>query len=200
MTFPDEPVKMIRAKCLKKPRTIAKGNRPVSRTPYSYGIRAVTPPSITIVCPVICEDSLEAKNNTTPATSSGSPSRPCGDIFKELGELSREIFGFQFEHGEIGADYILRKQEAFSQAQARYARQNICCPFLEGNLCSIYEVRTYNCAGFYATTPPEWCNPSNPHEPKIYRSKLPGEVILDLTFYHKPLRTPVFSVMPFVVY
>jgi Fe-S-cluster containining protein len=126
--------------------------------------------------------------------------RESGDIFKELGELSREIFAFQFEHGEIGADYVLRKQEAFSQAQARYARQKICCPFLDGNLCSIYAVRPYNCAGFYATTPLEWCNPSNPHEPKVYRSKLPGEVILDLAFYHKPLRTPVFTFMPLAVY
>ena len=144
------------------------------------------------------EDALKSFLNNYPRWR--NKIRENGDIFKELGELSREIFGFQFEHGEIGADYILRKQEAFSQAQARYARQNICCPFLEGNLCSIYEVRTYNCAGFYATTPPEWCNPSNPHEPKIYRSKLPGEVILDLTFYHKSLRTPVFSFMPLVVY
>jgi len=126
--------------------------------------------------------------------------RENGDIFKELGELSREVFAFQFEQGEIGEDYILRKQEAFSKAQARYARQNIYCPFLEDNLCSIYEVRPYNCAGFYATTPPEWCNPSNPNEPNIFRSKLPSEVILDLTFYHKPLKTPVFSFMPLAVY
>jgi Fe-S-cluster containining protein len=126
--------------------------------------------------------------------------RENGDLFKELGELSREVFTFQFEDGEIGADYIQKKQEAFSQAQALYARQNISCPFLNNGLCSIYEVRPYNCAGFYSTTPPEWCDPSNPYEPKIYRSKLPGEVILDLTFYQKPLKTPVFTFMPISIY
>ena len=126
--------------------------------------------------------------------------RENGDMFKELAELSREVFSFQFEHGEIGTEYVLRKQEAFSQAQARYARQNIYCPFLEDNLCSIYEVRPYNCAGFYATTPPEWCNPSSQHEPKIYRSELSSEVIFDLSFYHNSLRAPVFTFMPLAVY
>ena len=126
--------------------------------------------------------------------------RESGDIFKELAELSREVFSFQFGSGEIGTDYVLRKQEAFSQAQVRYARQNIYCPFLNDGLCSIYEVRPYNCAGFYATTPPEWCDPLNQHEPKICRSTLPGEVILDLTFYQKPLRTPVFTFMPLAVH
>ena len=126
--------------------------------------------------------------------------RENGDIFKELGELSREVFAFQFEKGEIRADYILQKQEAFSKAQARYARQNIYCPFLEENLCLIYEVRPYNCAGFYSTTPPAWCDPSNQNEPAIYRSNLPGETIFDLTFHHKSLRAPVFTFMPLAVY
>jgi Fe-S-cluster containining protein len=126
--------------------------------------------------------------------------RENGDMFKELGELSREVFSFQFGHKEIGEDYILRKQEAFSEAQARYAGQNIYCPFLDDKLCTIYPVRPYNCAGFYATTPSAWCDPSNQHEPKIYRSKLPGEAILDLTFHHKSLRAPVFTFMPLAVY
>lgn len=126
--------------------------------------------------------------------------RESGDIFKELGELSREVFAFQFKHGKTRSDYVVRKQEAFSQAQAQYAKQNIDCPFLEDGLCSIYEIRPYNCAGFYVTTPPGWCNPLDPHEPKIYRSKLPGEVIFDFSFYHRRLRTPVFTFMPIAVY
>jgi Fe-S-cluster containining protein len=126
--------------------------------------------------------------------------RENGDMFKELADLSREVFSFQFGHRKIGADYVLRKQEAFSQAQSRYAMQKMYCPFLDDNLCTIYPVRPYNCAGFFATTPPAWCDPSKQHEPKIYRSNLPSEAILNLNFYYKSLKAPVFTFMPLAVY
>jgi len=126
--------------------------------------------------------------------------RKNGDLFRRLGELSREIFGFQFNRGDLPPDYIARKQQSFTEAQRRYALQNIACPFLNNRLCSIYEVRPYNCAGFSATSPAEWCNPLSPQEPRIHRSDLPAEVIVDLNFYYKPLRGPVFSFLPLAVY
>ena len=126
--------------------------------------------------------------------------RKNGDLFKRLGELSREIFSFQFNRGDLTTDYISQRQQAFAEEQRRYVMQNIYCPFLDHQLCSIYEVRPYNCAGFFATTPAECCYPLNPQEPKVYRSDLPAEAIVDLSFYYKPLQGPVFSFLPLAVY
>ena len=47
-----------------------------------------------------------------------------------------------------------------------YTKLNIPCPFLEHNVCLIYEVRPLVCASQVATTPPDWCNPENPNYDK----------------------------------
>lgn len=126
--------------------------------------------------------------------------RKNGDLFRRLGVLSREIFSFQFNRGNSSPDYIARREHEFTEEQQRYAQQNIACPFLDNQLCSIYEVRPYNCAGFSATSPAAWCNPLSPQAPRIHRSDLPAEVIVDLDFYYKPLKGPVFSFLPLAVY
>src|SRR6266566_6421324 len=48
-----------------------------------YNYRAVQPPSIRIVWPVISEAALEAKNTTAPATSIGSPIR-CNPAIRSI--------------------------------------------------------------------------------------------------------------------
>jgi hypothetical protein len=123
-----------------------------------------------------------------------------GDLFKKLGQLSRDVFTCEYSGQTSTPEYIKERQQAYAEAEKRYAMQNIPCPFLHNHACSIYEVRPYNCACFLATTPYEWCNPSNPNEPKVYRSRIPADVVFDLSFYYKRLRGPVFSFMPLVVY
>jgi Fe-S-cluster containining protein len=68
-------------------------------------------------------------------------------------------------------------RQAYVDATILYLKQDIPCAFLRNGICSIYEVRPWACAGVVATTPGEWCSPSNDNKPKVYTSRLiPKEV------------------------
>jgi Fe-S-cluster containining protein len=46
-----------------------------------------------------------------------------------------------------------------SKAQARqYLDLGLVCPFLEHDICSIYESRPFACREYFVTTPKEWCS------------------------------------------
>ena len=83
---------------------------------------------------------------------------------------------------------------------AAYARLKIPCPFLQNDVCSIYEVRPYVCAGLIVTTPPEWCDPDHPKHSQRKRYIIQQSALADLTFYWKNLKKPVWSFMPIMVY
>jgi len=86
-----------------------------------------------------------------------------------------------------------------NEAQGRYYQQNIPCPFLNDNLCSIYEVRPYMCAAHIAISPPERCSPGSLQEPEI-RKAVPIEIMSDCSFYYKDLERQVLTFMPIGVY
>ena len=113
-----------------------------------------------------------------------------GDLFKRCG---------RFWNKELTADNIKETMQALHEEETHYLMQNIPCPFLHNQICSIYAVRPYMCAAHHVTSPPDWCNPLNPNEPKVYKS-LPIEVMFDCSFYCKPLNEPVVTFMPLAVY
>lgn len=71
-------------------------------------------------------------------------------------------------------------RQAYDDANTRFLLQNIPCPFLSKGVCSIYEVRPWNCAKPVVTTPSEWCHPStnvNNDKPSVYISQLTPEEV-----------------------
>lgn len=115
--------------------------------------------------------------------------RKNGDIFKKCAQL-------WLDKTAPGAD--VEAHRAFEEETRRYHKQNIPCPFLYNNLCLIYEVRPFTCAGTVATTPPEWCSPSNPNKPKIYQTRTPA--VIDTSFYYQEISGVVLTFMPLMVY
>jgi Fe-S-cluster containining protein len=115
--------------------------------------------------------------------------RKNGDIFKRCAQL-------WIDKNTPGAG--VEAQQAFIEEAGRYQRQNIACPFLHNNLCVIYEVRPFTCAGTVAVTPPDWCNPSNENNPKLYQTRTPA--VIDKSFYYKEIKGVVLAFMPLVVY
>ncbi len=115
--------------------------------------------------------------------------RKNGDIFKKCAQswLDKSADGAGEE-----------EYKKFVEETKRYQGQNTPCPFLYNNLCLIYEVRPFTCVGTAASTPPEWCNPSNPNEPKIYWSRT--SAVIDKSFYYKEIDGVVLAFMPIMVY
>jgi Fe-S-cluster containining protein len=65
--------------------------------------------------------------------------------------------------GKVSAGRASREeQQTFDTAGAAYRRENLPCPFLKDNACSIYEIRPYVCAGHVSITPPAWCESTHP--------------------------------------
>jgi Fe-S-cluster containining protein len=90
-------------------------------------------------------------------------------------------------------------QQALADALLFYKMQNIPCPFLYSELCTIYKVRPYTCANHYVTTPAEWCSPLNPNQPKVYETMM-DDAVFDLTFYYHGLSKPLITLVPLTVY
>ena len=81
-------------------------------------------------------------------------------------------------------------------------KEGLYCPFLRDGACFIHEVRPYYCAGYFAITPQDWCNPLNAAE---YRKRKASQIFKidladDLSFYGGNLEKPVWSFMPVMVY
>ena len=113
-----------------------------------------------------------------------------GDLFKSCGRFWKE---------EVTPRTAKQLLQEVVEEEKRYLEQNIPCPFLDNQLCSIYEVRPYMCVSLVAVTPSEWCNPSNENEPFRYKA-YPKEVMSDYSFYYRNLDRFVISFMPMVVY
>jgi Fe-S-cluster containining protein len=111
-------------------------------------------------------------------------------VFRECEQLFVEML-------QEGIDE--KKDRAFQSALKRHNRQGIACPFLASNLCSIYEVRPANCAGFFVTHSPELCRRREGYEPKFSLTSI-DDVVFDISFYYKALLHPVILYMPVAVY
>jgi Fe-S-cluster containining protein len=88
--------------------------------------------------------------------------------------------------------------DALGKEAASYWELHIHCPFLNDGQCLIYEVRPWPCAILFSTTPTEWCNPSSPHEPSLYLTKL--TTTPDLPFWDARIAGHYESNMPDMVY
>ena len=91
------------------------------------------------------------------------------------------------------------KDRAFQQVLKRHNKQGIACPFLKGDLCTIYEVRPSNCAGFFVTHARDLCRPREYYEPKFNLTSI-NDVLYDTTFYYQTLAQPITLYMPVAVY
>jgi len=115
---------------------------------------------------------------------------------RENGDIFRDCAQAWMKKSAAGAGE--EEMQAFIKETKRYQGQDTHCPFLHNNLCLIYEVRPFTCVGTVASTPPEWCNPSNPNEPNIYWSRTPA--VIDKSFYYKEIKDVVLAFMPIMVY
>lgn len=117
--------------------------------------------------------------------------RDAGDSFEKI--IHR------WEKGPDGKWRDRKSVQGGLAAMYAYATANIPCPFLADGICSIYYVRPYNCAGCYATTPAELCQPLNRSKAKIHTS-VPPRIVDDTAFYFENLAQPVQSLMPVTVH
>jgi hypothetical protein len=117
-------------------------------------------------------------------------SRKNGDIFRTCGQISRR----RRVSGDAGESL-----QAYADALLLYKMQDIACPFLHNRLCLIYEVRPESCAAHCVTSPPEWCSPFDPHQPRVLHAS-GAENAGDLSFYYGRLRSPAISFLPVTVY
>ncbi len=81
-----------------------------------------------------------------------------------------------------------------------YALQDIPCPFLVDNACTIYEVRPYVCARIVAVTPAEWCRAGHPRQTEAMHLKAQMQFEKDMPYFAPLASNCVFSSMPFLVY
>jgi Fe-S-cluster containining protein len=82
----------------------------------------------------------------------------------------------------------------------RYALQDIPCPFLANNACSIYEIRPYVCARIVAVTPSEWCRAGHPRQSEALHLKAQVQFEKDMPYFEPPASDCIFSSMPFLVH
>jgi hypothetical protein len=66
-------------------------------------------------------------------------------------------------------------------------------------MCSIYEVRPSNCAGFFVTHSPDLCRPREYYQPKFSLTAI-DDVLYDTSFYYKKLAQPYTVYMPVAVF
>ena len=115
--------------------------------------------------------------------------RQNGDIFKECGErwLTRN-------NGTKSEESL----QALREAEGRYQRQLLYCPFLHEGSCLIYEVRPFTCAALVATTPGDWCAPTSADRAKTYVSHTPA--VFDSSFFYNKITESTLGFMPLAVY
>jgi len=100
----------------------------------------------------------------------------------------------------VQSEFSEESMQAYMQEGVDYARLNIPCPFLNDSKCLIYEVRPLVCANLVATTPAEWCNPTNPNwiQRKFGLLSLGSSAIKVPFYYEIPPNIEIAS-MPFAV-
>jgi Fe-S-cluster containining protein len=113
-----------------------------------------------------------------------------GDIFKSCLPLWQS---------EITPDNEQAVKQLCDQEIRRYYKQDIPCPFLQDNLCSIYSVRPYACAALIAFSQPDLCRSAS----QTLSDNLlvyPSDVEYENSFYYGKLGDRILSFMPLTVY
>lgn len=109
------------------------------------------------------------------------------DIFRACEKSSSNFLSLQGNQRDMG------------EAGERYFHQKIPCPFLENNICNIYEVHPYGCAGYYVTSPLSHCDPDYLGEVPVKRHLPPMEAV-NTEFYYGALERPTLVCMQEAVY
>jgi hypothetical protein len=115
----------------------------------------------------------------------------CGDSFQQIVR--------QWEKTEGTGWHCRKTVEGGLASLYEFTVANIPCPFLHDSACSIHEVRPYVCAGAFATTPAELCQPLYRSRAKIYTT-VPPALLDDTSFYYRRLERPVQDILPIMVY
>ncbi|SMC26569.1 Putative zinc-or iron-chelating domain-containing protein [Desulfacinum hydrothermale DSM 13146] len=72
------------------------------------------------------------------------------------------------------------REQELTRRLHQYHGLHIACPFLKGDLCSVYLHRPLPCRMHYSLSPPSWCRPSHFQHPHAVRFNLePGPVVLE---------------------
>jgi len=101
----------------------------------------------------------------------------------------------------VQSEFSEESMQAYLQEGTIYASLNILCPFLNDSKCLIYEVRPLVCANLVATTPAEWCNPTNPNWIRRKFGLLSlGSSAIKVPFYYEIPQNIEIVVMPLAVY
>jgi Fe-S-cluster containining protein len=116
--------------------------------------------------------------------------RQNGDIFKDCVELWQT---------EVTPENEQLIKQRYAEEVERYYRQDIPCPFLENDSCSIYEVRPYSCAALISLNAPEYCRPDSPIK-SDYLMIYPAEISHEGSFYFNGFESSILSFMPLTVF
>lgn len=119
--------------------------------------------------------------------------RKNGDLYKQCGRF------WNRDTEDLKKEEALEVLNEAKEENERYQLQNLPCPFLVDNLCSIYIVRPYVCAAYVATSSPQWCNQAKRNKPELRQLILP-EILYDRSFYYRELERPVITCMPIAIY
>jgi Fe-S-cluster containining protein len=80
------------------------------------------------------------------------PPERCYGFFSNSLEAARQLLGC----GESG---VPGEESTLDHLGQWYCQRNIPCPFLEKDLCAIYDQRPLACREHLVTTPAQWCHP-----------------------------------------
>jgi Fe-S-cluster containining protein len=114
-----------------------------------------------------------------------------GNTVYDISLLQEKIF---YRRGNIN------EIQAFEDQLTIYNKQNLPCPFLSENICSIYEVRPYVCARLASTSPREWCDFQNPDHEHLEIIKAVMDIEKDIPYFVGTRATLSFTCMPSLVY
>ncbi len=81
-----------------------------------------------------------------------------------------------------------------------YARLGVPCPFLAGDLCSIYPVRPICCASHFSISPPQYCREGSVSQPLICEATPSPESLCELAALGQPALWLHQETMPSLVY
>ena len=113
------------------------------------------------------------------------------DCFQHLTRLQDRMMT-----GEASAE----ERQQYRQEEAVYAAQNLPCPFLKDDTCSIYEVRPYVCAEILSISLPEWCRPEHPSHQEMSYVKAELNLELDMPYFAPTQSKITMGSMPFLVF
>ena len=119
---------------------------------------------------------------------------------KWLARLNENASIYQALENSSAQAHPKENEAATNELMRRYYDQHLFCPFLEDNSCLIYEVRPFTCAGYYVTTPLEWCAPDFKGEVPVGRNLPIEDEFQKMKFYYNQLEKPGLVFMPKAVY